>query len=112
MTPIEEFKLFLLRHDLPLSPALDIVKVDPDLLNKYSMEELAILSNYVATPMKPVQKQVKIRPLVYSCCQLMAMKEKKSLVDWLDTTLSKACEELLTKEINHLLKDVNRKLSR
>jgi len=111
MTPVEEFKLFLIRHDLPLSPALDIVKLNPDLLNKYSMEDFAILSTYLSASMKPVQKQVKIRPLLYNCCQLMAMKKKMSLIDWLDETLSGVCKDLLNSEIEELLKSISKKIS-
>lgn len=111
MTPTEEFKLYLIRHDLPLSPALDLVKLNPDLLNKYNMEEIAILSTYLTSHMKPAQKQFKIRPLLYNCCQLMAMREKKTLIDWLDGVLSEVCKELLNKEIEYLLDGVYKKIS-
>lgn len=111
MNPVDEFKLFLIRHDLPLSPALDIVKLNPDLLNNYSMEEIAILSTYLTVQLKHTQKQIKIRPLLYNCCQLMAMRDKMSLIDWLDKVLSEVCLELMNKEIEILLKDISRKIS-
>lgn len=112
MKQIEEFKLFLLRHDLPLSPVLDMVKLNENLLNKYSMEDLVILSTYLTPALKPTQKQVKIRPLLYNCCQLMAMKNNMSLIDWLDKTLSEVCKEILNREIEILLEDVSKKISR
>jgi hypothetical protein len=110
MTPVEEFKIFLIRHDLPLHPALDIVQLNPELLNKYSMEEFAILSTYLTSQMKPVQKQVKIRPLLYNACQLMAMKEKKTLIDWLDKTLGEVCKDIVNREIEVLLESISRKI--
>ena len=112
MTPLEEFKIFLIRHDLPLRPAYDIAKMNPELLNKYSMEELAILSTYVTTQIIPTQKQIKIRPILYNCCQLMAMREKKTLVDWLDQELTKICKDLIRRELEETLASVSRKLSK
>jgi hypothetical protein len=74
------------------------------------MEELAILSTYLVTQMKPTQKQVKMRPLLYNACQLMAMKEKMTLIDWLDKTLSAVCEDIMNREINALLEGISQKI--
>lgn len=112
MTPLEEFKIFLIRNDLPLSPALDIVRYNPTLLNKYSMEDLAILSTYLIGELRPTSKQVKMKPILYNCCQLAAMKKNMSLVDWIDNVLFEATKDILNKEIEHHLDLTHRKLSR
>lgn len=111
MTPLEEFKIFLIRHDLSLSPALDIVRYNPELLKKYSMEEIAILATYLTTELRPASKQVKIKPIIYNCCQLAAMKEKMTLVDWLDKTLFEATQEIVNPEIEYILDKFHKKIS-
>jgi hypothetical protein len=112
LTTQEKFKIYLIQYDLFDQIYMDAVAMVPELLKKYSFEELAFILMYLRDELKPTQFTPKFRPIVYNALRLKAMRDKKSIIDTLNNIISSDpdCSSIIKMEMMALAGKFKKKI--
>lgn len=110
MRKIEEFKLFLICHDLPLEPYYRLTSLCPQLLENYSFDEIIMTAPFLAADIKPVNKTIIISPIIYSAITLDAMRNESPIMAHISNVLALKGEDIIQKELLHLFQRARAKM--
>ena len=110
LTKEEEFKLYLLQHDMPLNPMIRLVKLCPEILDEFDFDEIIMVSPMLAKDLKPIQKSIIVSPIVYMAITLSAMKANEQIHQHISNVLAGETSEIISKELQVKFRLMLRKL--
>lgn len=111
LTPLEEFKIWLIQHDLPTEDMTKLVEYCPNIMETYSMDELVFLSSFMIADLKPTQKSIIIPPIVYNATVLSAMKSQEQIMKHITKILAGHSSGILEREVRARLKAIDKKIN-
>ena len=116
MSKEQEFKIYLIRHFFEPKNPLLLVRLCPELLDKYSFDDLAMISTMMTKELTPQNKSYKIAPLVHQCAIVASMRDPDSntYIEYLTNLLAnnKHGSEVIRAELTHRAKLVHAQLKR
>jgi len=101
---LEDFKIFLILHDIPINPYFTLVSLCPEILAKYSFEDIIMTAPYLAKELKPKDKTIIVAPIIYNSVILDAMQNKSAIMAHISSILAAKSETIIQRELLHLFK--------
>lgn len=108
MTPEQRMRLYLLQNGFPANNIPILLKYCPNLLTKFPLEDLAILSIANINQFKPAKKSIVIRPFVYSA--LLHETKGRDIFAFIEEAIAIFCQDSFEQVTSDMLEQVKNNL--
>ncbi len=110
-TVLQEFKIFLIVHDLSIDPSYRLCVLCPQILKDYTFDEIIMTVPFLARDLKPTSKTIIVPPIIYNSMILDAMKNRNAIMAHISGVMAAKGETIIRRELLHQFRLAHAKLT-